>query len=371
MGDRSKGKSVTTSTPATRANALCPYFTMFPLEFPYEHLADARKGDWVFDPFCGRGTTLFAARLRGLPAIGIDVNPVAVAIARAKLVHVTAEKVVTLCRRLLANPQTEKPRGAFWSWCYHPSTLAELARLRVGLLGRDDDVAVALRAVVLGILHGPLRRGLPTYLSNQMPRTYATKPSSAVRYWRARQMRAPRVDVLDAVGRRAHFSLAELPPPVRGVVLGADVRETRLPGGVRRPRWIITSPPYPGMRTYLPDQWLRNWFLGGSEEVEYRCPGQLPHGAETFRPGLAAAWGAVARLAAPGARLIVRFGTLPSSGSDATELLLTTLQDSGAPWRVVRVDPAGAAPRGSRQAVQFKRYSASAATEIDAEAVLD
>jgi hypothetical protein len=40
---------------------------------------------------------------------------------------------------------------------------------------------------------------------------------------------------------------------------------------------IVTSPPYYGMRTYLPDQWIRNWFLGGPPEVDYSIKGQLPH----------------------------------------------------------------------------------------------
>ena len=31
----------------------------------------------------------------------------------------------------------------------------------------------------------------------------------------------------------------------------------------RRFTRVITSPPYLGMRTYLPDQWLRYWALGG------------------------------------------------------------------------------------------------------------
>lgn len=38
--------------------------------------------DYVFDPFCGMGTTLLAAALRGIPAVGVDRLPVAAFIAR-------------------------------------------------------------------------------------------------------------------------------------------------------------------------------------------------------------------------------------------------------------------------------------------------
>jgi DNA modification methylase len=73
-------------------NAICPYFTMFPLEYPLRVLKGHRKvRPIVLDPFCGRGTTLFAARSLGLESWGIDTSPVAVAIAKAKLSNSTAE----------------------------------------------------------------------------------------------------------------------------------------------------------------------------------------------------------------------------------------------------------------------------------------
>lgn len=75
---------------------VCPYYTMFPLEFPLRVLRDAPETSKVFDPFCGRGTTLYAARLRGLTAVGVDSNPVAVAIAAAKLSLVSTEKILSL-----------------------------------------------------------------------------------------------------------------------------------------------------------------------------------------------------------------------------------------------------------------------------------
>ena len=173
------------AAPIQRLNAVCPYFTMFPLEFPLGVLTESQAGQWVLDPFCGRGTTLFAARLCGLGTVGIDVNPVATALAAAKLVQVGAETVIRRCRGLLRSgfEATEVPEGDFWESCFHPDTLADICRLREQLLGVPAEPSVvALRALMLGILHGPLRKGVPTYLSNQMPRTYATKPAAAVRF---------------------------------------------------------------------------------------------------------------------------------------------------------------------------------------------
>src|SRR3954463_3000523 len=89
------------TAPLLRLNGLCPYYTMFPLAFPFDALANSKPGEWVLDPFCGRGTTILAARLRGLPSVGVDSNPVAGAIAAAKLPQVRACEIIALARDIL------------------------------------------------------------------------------------------------------------------------------------------------------------------------------------------------------------------------------------------------------------------------------
>ena len=46
--------------------------------------------DQIWDPFCGSGTVLLEARHQGFNAIGVDLNPLAVAIANAKLAAIGA-----------------------------------------------------------------------------------------------------------------------------------------------------------------------------------------------------------------------------------------------------------------------------------------
>jgi hypothetical protein len=356
-----------------RFNGVCPYYTMFPLDFPMEQLQMYPKTQRVLDPFCGRGTTIYAARLAGVPAVGVDINPVAVAIAQAKLARASVTTVMTLAQQLLAEPAGEIPEGEFWRWCYHPDTLREVVTLRHRLLTiKDTAASVLLRAVVLGGLHGQRNVGEPSYLSNQMPRTYAAKPDYAVRYWKARDLWPARVNTLAVIRKRAERLLGDLPPRTSGrVVLGdAMTSVEKLRGGFDL---IVTSPPYYGMRTYVADQWLRAWFIGGSHEVPYSTAtaGQLalqPDRA-AFTTALASTWRVIARRSRVGAKLVIRFGTLPSAKTDPEQMIIASLHESAAGWLARDVRPLQPPPKQSRQASQFGTAGA-AAQEVDVTAEL-
>src|SRR5687768_1579816 len=97
-------------------NGICPYYTMFPLTFPLRLLAKQGKpGQWILDPFCGRGTTNLAARLLGHPSVGIDSSPVAVAIAAAKIATTTLAGVARALDSILSRrSRPYAPEGEFW-----------------------------------------------------------------------------------------------------------------------------------------------------------------------------------------------------------------------------------------------------------------
>jgi hypothetical protein len=341
---------------------------MFPLDFPFRALRDAKPGSWVCDPFCGRGTTLYAARLRGFRSLGIDSNPVAVAIAAAKLASVSTKEVVSLSEEILsqASSSIDVPDGDFWSLCYHPDTLIEICILREYLLSRRlTDAAVVLRALILGLLHGPLTKEHPSYLSNQMPRTYATKPDAAVDFWERRNMRPRRVNALDLIRRRAHYILEEVPSSSRGNVIQGDVRAVAL-GKKKKFTHVITSPPYIGMRCYVSDQWLRNWFVGANEDVEYNESQQMgSNSRQEFVSQLARVWRRMASICVRDARLIVRFGALPSVEEDPAKVVRQSLIGSDVPWKVLKTRPVPPLPSARRQANQFNLDLKDALREVD------
>lgn len=372
---RSRKELPSSGSPLLRLNSVCPYFTMFPFEFPYRVLSAVNSDCRVLDPFCGRGTTNFAARILGLQSVAVDSNDVAHAVAASKFIAVHPTDVIDLCTRILRDSPDPAyiPSGEFWSRCFHAGTLEQICKIREYLLTRCvSESAIALRALMLGILHGPKNKGAPTYLSNQMPRTYSTKPGSAIRFWDKHAHEPHDINVSEVVARRAWYSFSNIPTKTIGYALNADSRHLDSLLEHREFDITVTSPPYYGMRTYRPDQWLRNWFVGGPAHVEYREDGQLRHGSPNdFAAELSRVWKAVAAVSKPGARLVLRFGALPSIHSNPSQIIKDSLKRSDSGWATTTVKPAGSATLGRRQAAQFRHCKSRAYNEIDLYARLE
>jgi len=358
---------------AAALNAVCPYYTMFPLEFPLGVLTRrSRPKQWVLDPFCGRGTTTFAARLLGLPSIGLDSNPLAAALAAAKLPGVSSRQVIATARYILnQHPEaTDVPSGAFWRYAYNPTTLREVCRLREGLLEScDTEARIVLRAILLGSLHGPLCKQGTSYFSNQCPRTFAPKPRYALQFWKARGLRPPRVNVLEIVRSRATRYLLDQSPSVTGIVRVGDSRVQETYEGLPQISHVVTSPPYYGMRTYRQDQWLRNWFLGGPATVDYLSrSSDLAHSSpDAFVRQLSDVWKNVRKVCKRGASLVVRFGGIHDRQCDPVKMLKESLRL--ADWELLTLRSAGTALDGRRQASQFFATTKTPRREYDFYAV--
>lgn len=353
----------------TALNGICPYFTMFPLDFPLNILKRrAQAGDVVLDPFCGRGTTNFAARLVGLRSLGVDSSPVAAAITASKLTTATVDDILAEARRILIEREARHiPISEFWQWAFHPIVLDALCQFREAFLEDcTSDARIALRGIVLGALHGPKQKTFPSYFSNQCPRTYAPKPAYATRFWRERGLVPEPIDVLAVIERRAkrYYGTSS---DITGAVRLADSREAEAlqPEAPETPfGWVITSPPYYGMRTYIPDQWLRNWFVGGPDAVDYTNRNQVVHSSpEDFAANLRQVWRNAENVCAEDAKMVIRFGGITDRRTNPLDLIKSSLSDSG--WRITTIKEAGSATEGKRQADAFLRIKSKPMIEYD------
>src|SRR5262249_5399472 len=126
-------------------------------------LADVPAGATVLDPFCGSGTVLVEAILRGARAVGVDASPLAILVARAKTARsqygrdlVVAARAVS--REVLAEgkaarrsgwrapPRRAAPEAELRGW-FDPHVRAELEALAAAVAG--DDLLTAVLSSIL------------------------------------------------------------------------------------------------------------------------------------------------------------------------------------------------------------------------------
>lgn len=315
---------------------------MFPEHFVAEQLLTyTRPGDQVFDPFCGRGTTVFESLLNDRPAAGSDVNPVAVCISRAKAAAPTYRDVVgrlaSLEEEFRSSVRTAAAPTPFFEACYESSTLSEILFLREALNWQTDHVDGFIAAMMLGCLHGESHRsGL--YLSNRMPRTISTKPEYSVKWWNERELRPPRRDTFDVLSRLAAFRYQMSPARRHGKVRMGDARSvaTTFPELHGQVQLVVTSPPYLNTTDYAEDQWLRLWFLGGAPVPKQGLhPDDRHRKADAYWDFLAEAWRGLGPLLAPNATMVVRIGGAALTKEDLWDGLHRTLA-GGLPGFIVQ-----------------------------------
>ena len=188
-----------------RFHSICPYFAMFPETFVEKHLAATKFHGVVFDPFCGRGTTIFESIIRERDAAGCDIHPVAVCVSGAKSDPPTRKEVL---RRLSELEEESSSSSAvdcdgdlseFFSLCFDSTTYSQVRFLRETLSWRQD------RTKATGI-----------------------SVSSVQRIWRAHGLRPHRVRQFklsndpDFVAKLRDVVGLYVDPPAHAIVLSVD-----------------------------------------------------------------------------------------------------------------------------------------------------
>lgn len=348
---------------------------MFPETFAERWIEQlTRRGEWVLDPFCGRGTAPFQALLMGRRAVGSDINPVAYCVTRAKTAAPSPAQVrrrLTLLERAFVDDDWERERRncpPFFRAAYHPRTLRTLLFLRKSLRWRESNVDCMIAALILGSLHGETRS--PSYFSNQMPRTISTKPDYSIRFWSERSLRAPRRDPFLILRDRVAFRYETEPPRGAATILNADMRELpRLLPRRRAIRCVITSPPYLDVTSFEEDQWLRLWFLGGPPYPRRNFISRDDRHAtrDAYWGLIADMWRALGQVLAPKAHVVVRIGAKDTVPGDVVRALGAA---SVVSQRKVELVESEVSEILRRQTDAFRPGSTGCAREIDCHFVM-
>ena len=354
-----------------RFHSLCPYFAMFPETFVEKHLVATPFDGVVFDPFCGRGTTVLESLIRGRDAAGCDVNPVAACVAGAKSDPPTHSEV---CERLSVleeksfSFQASNDSGElaeFFNLCFDPATYNQVCFLRNTLDWHENRTDRFIAALSLGALHGESHRS-PNYFSNRMPRTISTKPAYSVRWWREKGYTPPSRDVFSILRHMNDYRFRTLPPTRHGEVALSDARNAakRFPYLAGRVTDIITSPPYLDTTNYREDQWLRLWFLGGKATVRQPRDDGRHYNVGRYQTFLTEAWAGIAPLLADKSRIVVRIGGRKLTRDESLATLLNSLQ--GGIGRHIHLADAGvSSPVTHTQANTFRGAKPSPIVEHD------
>lgn len=353
-------------------HSLCPYFAMFPEDFVAKQLlAYTKRGDVVFDPFSGRGTTVFESLLNGRQAAGTDINPVAACIAGAKAAPPTLKSALRRIDELEQcfsddlRPIEETPE--FFEWCFHEDTLAEVRFLRRELRWRDSKVDRFIAAISLGCLHGESHK-TPNCLSNRMPRTISTKPDYSVRWWSHRGLRPPKRETFAILRRMARFRLESELPTLTGSVKLRDARHASkaFPSLEGKVSLVVTSPPYLDTTDYNEDQWLRLWFLGGDDAPRGGVNRDDRHtNLDDYWTFLRETWVGMSALVKRGTHIVVRIGGTRVPKQDLMDGLLSSLSEGLVAHRVRPLTEGATTEIKNRQTNVFRPGTTSKRFEHD------
>jgi hypothetical protein len=228
-----------------------------------------RKGDTVYDPFSGRGTTVIEAGLMGRDVIANDANPLSRIMTEPRFFPPPSSAVE---KRLEVIPRGNDAADIDLSMFYHPATEKEIVSLRTYLLNRksgcrDDMIDRWIAMVATNRLTGHSTGFFSVYT---LPPNQAVSPKSQQRINRTRRQEPEYRDTYRIILNKTKSLLRKMSDAETKSLVKAGKKAVLLTGDARSTPGIrdnsvqltVTSPPFLDIVQYREDNWLRCWFNG-------------------------------------------------------------------------------------------------------------
>jgi hypothetical protein len=233
-----------------------------------------KKGDVVYDPFSGRGTTVIEAGLSGRDVIANDINPLSRIMTEPRFFPPDSAAVEN---RLASVPHGSERATIDLSMFYHPDTEKEIVALKQYILNRkaycrDDMVDRWIAMVATNRLTGHSKGFFSVYT---LPPNQAVSQLSQKRINQKRQQIPEYRDTHRIILNKTKSLIRNLTSADKMNLIRAgknarflinDARETpEIPD--TSVQLTVTSPPFLDIVQYREDNWLRCWFNGHNEEA--------------------------------------------------------------------------------------------------------
>lgn len=220
-------------------------------------------GDYVYDPFMGRGTTPIESALQGRIPFGNDANPLSLALTEPRINPPSLSDIQSQLQKIPWE-SFKKYKHEDLLVFYHPRTLAQIEGLRDWLIEREyaghlSKVDRWIRMVALNRLTGHSSGFFSVYT---MPPNQAVSVESQRKINERRQQTPPYRDVPSIIAKKSKSLLADGPVHAEKAVLltKQSYETTEIPDNSIY--LTVTSPPFLDIVNYEADNWLRCWFLG-------------------------------------------------------------------------------------------------------------
>ena len=236
------------------------------------------EGARVLDPFCGSGTVLVEAMLAGRTALGVDLNPLAVALSRLKTTRLTPDEAAALVAFAtqigdVADARRKAKAGATRRFpqedmaAFDPHVLLELDTIRACLEGSVRGES-ALPKIPQAARH-TLFLVLSAILTKVSRKKADTSEDAAPKRLAAGYPTRLFVKKTRELGERLVAFSALLPVDVKRPRIAVE-DATKLEGVAENSiDAVVTSPPYAGTYDYLAHHSMRlRWLSMPMRELE-------------------------------------------------------------------------------------------------------
>jgi len=253
------------------------YRACFKPQLPYFFISNfTQKGNVVYDPFSGRGTTIIEAALNNRRIVANDINPLSKILTQPRI---EIPRYSEINERIETIPYYKNLKSDIdLSMFYQEETLSEILSLKNYLInryesGKEDHIDRWIRMVATNRLTGhstnffsvytlPPNQAISPQKQKQLNENYNRYPV----YKNTKNIILIKTQSLlrdiDNIKRRTLHSVAK-----EAVFLTEDARSTPQIAD-NSISLIVTSPPFLDVIDYARDNWLRCWFNNiNTEEI--------------------------------------------------------------------------------------------------------